>query len=99
MLVLFLISVIEVFPICARNTLSYCLLLLGVLLLYIGRPRLIGQKELLIQKVCMFWDKRGAGDCEVPMQALTIGHSFGLIPQCFSTDKKVVIGARRRWNL
>ena len=96
---LFLISVVEVFTYSTSTTLSYCLLLLGVLLLYIRRPILIGRKALLTQKVCMFWDKRRAECHHRQMQALTIEHSFGLMLQYCSTDKKVVIGAKRRWSL
>lgn len=96
---LFLISVVEVLLYSARTTLSYCLLLLGVLLLYIGRPRLSNPKALLMQKVSMFWDKCRAEACKMPMQALTIEHSFGLRPQCCAGDKKEVIGAQRLWRL
>ena len=67
--------------------------------LYIGKPIPTGQTLLLIQKMCMFWDDCGTESIHRPMQALTIGHSFELMPQCFSTDKKEVIGAQRRWSL
>lgn len=79
---LFLISIVEAFHSSSRTTLSYSLLLLGVLLLYIGRPILSSPKALLMQKVRMFWVKRGAECCHRPTQALTIEHSFGLIRQC-----------------
>ncbi|MBR5905209.1 MAG: hypothetical protein IKZ51_01980 [Bacteroidales bacterium] len=42
----------------------------------------------------MFWDKRRTDACEVPMQALTIEHSFGLMPQCFFTLRSL---GSRQW--